>query len=113
MAYPVPTDWTVSGTLNKNGVPFSEGKVYADNLNNGQFEQIAESGISADGSFTLTYSRGNFQNGDESLEFPTIRISHLRPKKFALKKRRRQNRILPKNRRRCTLYLLPRKSTRS
>ncbi len=74
MAYPVPTDWTASGTLNKNGVPFSEGKVYADNLNNGQFEQIAESGISADGSFTLTYSRGNFQNGDESLEFPTIRI---------------------------------------
>ena len=74
MAYPVPTDWTVSGTLNKNGVPFSEGKVYADNLNNGEFEQIAESGISADGSFTLTYSRGNFQNGDESLEFPTIRI---------------------------------------
>ena len=52
MAYPVPTDWTVSGTLNKNGVPFSEGKVYADNLNNGEFEQIAESGISADGSFT-------------------------------------------------------------
>ena len=74
MAYPVPEVWTVSGTLNKNGVPFSEGKVYADNLNNGEFEQIAESGISADGSFTLTYSRGNFQNGDESLEFPTIRI---------------------------------------
>ncbi|SMP58180.1 neuraminidase-like domain-containing protein [Fibrobacter sp. UWB10] len=75
MAYPVPEVWTVSGTLNKNGVPFFEGKVYADNLNNnGQFEQIAESGISADGSFTLTYSRGNFQNGDESLEFPTIRI---------------------------------------
>ena len=74
MAYPVPEVWTVSGTLNKNGVPFSEGKVYADNLNNGEFEQIAESGISADGSFTLTYSRGNFQNGDASLEFPTIRI---------------------------------------
>lgn len=74
MAYPVPEAWTVSGTLNKNGVPFFEGKVYADNLNNGQFEQIAESGISGDGSFTLTYSRGNFQNGDASLEFPTIRI---------------------------------------
>ena len=74
MAYPVPTDWTASGTLNKNGIPFSEGKVYADNLNNGQFKQIAESGISADGTFTLTYSRGNFQNGDDSLEFPTIRI---------------------------------------
>lgn len=32
MAYPVPTDWTICGTLNKNGVPFSAGKVYADNL---------------------------------------------------------------------------------
>lgn len=31
-AYPVPTDWTVYGTLNKNGVPFSAGKVYADRL---------------------------------------------------------------------------------
>ncbi len=34
MAYPVPEDWTISGILNKNGVPFSEGKVYADNLKN-------------------------------------------------------------------------------
>lgn len=74
MAYPVSEIWTVSGSLNKSGTPFSEGKVYADNLNNGVFLQIAESGISADGSFTLTYSRGNFQNGDDSLEFPTIRI---------------------------------------
>lgn len=74
MTYPVPTDWTISGTLNKGGISFSDGKVYADNLNNGEFEQIAESGISADGSFTLTYSRENFQNGDSSLEFPTIRI---------------------------------------
>lgn len=74
MAYPVPTDWTVSGTLNKNGVPFSAGKVYADNLKNGEFQQIAESGISANGSFILAFSRANFQNGDNSLEFPTIRI---------------------------------------
>lgn len=74
MAYPVPTDWTVSGTLNKNGVPFSAGKVYADNLKDGEFQQIAESGISANGSFILTFSRANFQNGDNSLEFPTIRI---------------------------------------
>ena len=74
MAYPVPEVWRISGSLNKSGVPFSAGKVYADNLNNGQFEQIAESGISADGSFTLTYSRENFQKGDNSLEFPTIRI---------------------------------------
>ncbi|SHH74605.1 hypothetical protein SAMN05720761_12440 [Fibrobacter sp. UWCM] len=74
MAYPVPEVWTVSGTLNKNGVPFYQGKVYADNLKNGEFYQIAETGISADGSFTLTYSRGNFQDGDTTLEFPTLRI---------------------------------------
>lgn len=60
MAYPVPEDWTISGILNKNGVPFSEGKVYADNLKNGLFQQIAESGISADGSFELGYSNWNF-----------------------------------------------------
>ncbi len=74
MAYPVPTDWTVSGTLDKNGVPFSAGKVYADNLKNGQFHQIAETGISVDGSFTLHYSSWQFQEGDTTLEFPTIRI---------------------------------------
>lgn len=74
MAYPVSTDWTVSGTLNKNDVPFSAGKVYADNLKNGQFHQIAETGISADGSFTLHYSSWQFQEGDTTLEFPTIRI---------------------------------------
>lgn len=74
MAYPVPTDWTVSGTLNKNDVPFSAGKVYADNLKNGQFHQIAETGISADGSFTLHYSSWQFQEGNTTLEFPTIRI---------------------------------------
>lgn len=32
MAYPVPEIWTVSGSLNKSGVPFSAGKVYADSL---------------------------------------------------------------------------------
>ena len=74
MAYPVPADWTICGTLNKNGVPFSAGKVYADNLKNGEFHQIAETGISADGSFTLHYSSWQFQEGDTTLEFPTIRI---------------------------------------
>ena len=74
MAYPVPEVWTVSGALNKNGIPFYQGKVYADNLKNGVFHQIAETGISTDGSFTLTFSRGNFQDGDAALEYPTLRI---------------------------------------
>ena len=38
MAYPVPEVWTVSGALNKNGIPFYQGKVYADNLKNGVFQ---------------------------------------------------------------------------
>ena len=74
MAYPVPEVWTISGMLKKNGVPFFEGKVYADNLKNADFKQIAESGISSDGSFSLSFSRWNFQEGDESIEFPTIRL---------------------------------------
>ena len=74
MSYPIPDCWTISGTLNISGVPFFEGKIYADNLINGEFQQIAESGISSDGSFTLVYSRANFQNGDDSLEYPTIRL---------------------------------------
>lgn len=74
MSYPIPDCWTISGTLNISGVPFFEGKIYADNLINGEFRQIAESGISSDGSFTLVYSRANFQNGDDSLEYPTIRL---------------------------------------
>ena len=74
MAYPIPEVWTVSGALNKNGIPFYQGKVYADNLKNGVFHQIAETGISTDGSFTLTFSRGNFQDGDAALEYPTLRI---------------------------------------
>ena len=74
MAYPVAEVWTVSGNLNKGGVAFSEGKVYAYNYKNGEFSQIAESDISADGFFTLTFSRWNFQEGDEALEYPTLQV---------------------------------------
>ena len=74
MAYPVAEVWTVSGNLNKGRVAFSEGKVSACNYKDGEFRQIAETGISADGSFTLTFSRWNFQDGDETLESPTLQI---------------------------------------
>ncbi len=74
MTYPVPEVWTVSGKINKNGAPFFEANVYADNLKNGDFQQIAETGIAADGSFILTYSRWNFQEGNNSIEYPTLRI---------------------------------------
>lgn len=74
MPYPVSNYWIVSGTLNKNGIPFYEGKVYADNLKNGVFQTIAETGISSDGSFTLGFSSSQFQNGDTTLEYPTLRI---------------------------------------
>lgn len=74
MAYPVPEVWTVSGKIYKNGTPFFEANVYADNLKNGNFQQIAETGIAADGSFVLTFSRWNFQEGNNSIEYPTLRI---------------------------------------
>lgn len=37
MAFLVAEVWTVSGTLNKGNVAFSEGKVYAYNYKNGEF----------------------------------------------------------------------------
>ncbi|WP_308602259.1 neuraminidase-like domain-containing protein [uncultured Fibrobacter sp.] len=74
MAYPVPENWTVTGSLNKNGEAFSQGKVYAYNLKDGELEQIAESGIHSDGSFSLLFSKWMFQKGDESIEYPTLKI---------------------------------------
>lgn len=72
MAYPVPENWTICGALNKSGIPFSDGKVYAYCQASSGFIKIAESGISADGTFSLTFSRWNFQQGDESLEYPAL-----------------------------------------
>lgn len=74
MAYPVPENWTICGALNKSGIPFSDGKVYAYCQASSGFIKIAESGISADGTFSLTFSRWNFQQGDESLEYPALQI---------------------------------------
>ena len=74
MTYPVPEVWTVSGMLNQNGVPFYAGKVYAYNLKNGVPRQIAETGIASNGFFTLTYSRWDFQQGNQSIEYPTLQI---------------------------------------
>ena len=72
MTYPVPEVWIVSGMLNQNGVPFYAGKVYAYNLKNGVPRQIAETGIASNGFFTLTYSRWDFQQGNQSIEYPTL-----------------------------------------
>jgi len=74
MAFPVPDTWTISGIILKSGVPFTQGKVYAYNLYSGTWESIAENGFGSDGSFSLTFSKWNFQKGDETIEFPTIRI---------------------------------------
>ena len=61
MAFPVPDTWTISGIILKSGVPFTQGKVYAYNLYSGTWESIAENGFGSDGSFSLTFSKSNFQ----------------------------------------------------
>ena len=54
MSYPVPYSWVVSGTLLKDGELFTQGKVQVFNrLADGTLDWMAETGVSADGSYSL------------------------------------------------------------
>ena len=73
MTVPVPSTWTVSGVFTSKGVAFSQGIVKAFNkLSDGSLFQMAETGLSADGSYTLTFSSWAFQQGDTSIEYPAL-----------------------------------------
>lgn len=73
MTVPVPSTWTVSGVFASKGVAFSQGIVKAFNkLSDGSLFQMAETGLSADGSYTLTFSSWAFQQGDTSIEYPAL-----------------------------------------
>ena len=57
MSYPVPYSWVVSGTLLKDGELFTQGKVQVFNrLADGTLDWMAETGVSADGSYSLNFS---------------------------------------------------------
>ena len=75
MSYPVPYTWTISGILLNDGIPFNQGNLKAYNrLADGNLEQIAECGISEDGSYTLVFSSSQFQKGDSSIDHPNLVI---------------------------------------
>lgn len=75
MSYPVPYTWTISGILLNDGLPFNQGNLKAYNrLADGNLEQIAECGISEDGSYTLVFSSSQFQKGDTSIDHPNLVI---------------------------------------
>lgn len=75
MSYPVPYTWTISGILLNEGIPFNQGNLKAYNrLADGNLEQIAECGISEDGSYTLVFSSSQFQKGDSSIDHPNLVI---------------------------------------
>lgn len=75
MSYPVPYTWTISGILLNEGIPFNQGNLKAYNrLAYGNLEQIAECGISEDGSYALVFSSSQFQKGDTSIDHPNLVI---------------------------------------
>src|SRR5690554_2431323 len=75
MAYPVPHTWYVNGVFLETGAPFNQGLVRAFNkFSDGTETQIAETGLSAEGEYSLVFSVAAFQDGDPRIEFPTLKI---------------------------------------
>ena len=75
MIYPVPYTWFISGKITYlNGKPFTTGIIKAFNVCNGTLIRLGESGISNDGSYKITYSSANFQNGNPSIHHPNVKM---------------------------------------
>jgi hypothetical protein len=75
----IPDVWTVYGKAFLSGnTPFSQGKIKVFDVSlegsqSGQ-SQLGETGFSHDGSYTITYSRWNFQQGDENKTHPVLQV---------------------------------------
>ncbi len=75
MTYPVPYTWFISGKIAYlNGIPFTTGIIRAFHVCNGTLNYLGESGFNEDGSYKITYSSANFQNGDPSVQHPDVKI---------------------------------------
>ena len=75
MTYPVPYTWFISGKIAYlNGIPFTTGIIRAFHVCNGTLNYLGESGFNEDGSYQITYSSANFQNGDPSVQHPDVKI---------------------------------------
>lgn len=73
MSLPIPEVWHVIGyAYLPDGTPFHQGKIKAFDINNGVESQLGETGFSSDGSYTITYSRWNFQLGDVNRTAPNV-----------------------------------------
>ena len=75
MTYPVPYTWFISGRITYlNGNPFTTGIIKAFHVCNGTWSYLGESGFNEDGSYQITYSSANFQNGDPTIQHPDVKI---------------------------------------
>lgn len=73
MTYPVPDTWHISGKIScSNGNPFTTGIIRAFHVSNESMFYLGESGINEDGSYQITYSSANFQNGDTTIQNPNV-----------------------------------------
>lgn len=75
MTYPVPYAWFISGRITYlNGNPFTTGIIKAFHVCNGTWSYLGESGFNEDGSYQITYSSANFQNGNPTIQHPDVKI---------------------------------------
>jgi hypothetical protein len=75
MSYPVPYTWFISGKITYlNGSPFTTGIIRAFHVSNGTLYYLGESGFNYDGSYQITYSSANFQNGNPTIQHPNVKI---------------------------------------
>lgn len=75
MTYPVPYTWFISGRITYlNGNPFTTGIIKAFHVCNGTWSYLGESGFNEDGTYQITYSSANFQNGNPTIQHPDVKI---------------------------------------
>ena len=78
MTYPVPYTWFISGRITYlNGNPFTTGIIKAFHVCNGTWSYLGESGFNEDGTYQITYSSANFQNGNPTIQHPELIRLHI------------------------------------
>lgn len=75
MALSIPDVWHINGVLTNDGQPYYQvAKIRAYDSYNGNKYYLGETGVSSNGSFTITYSRSMFQTVDSSRSAPQVII---------------------------------------
>jgi hypothetical protein len=71
----VPNNWTVSGhAFLSGGTPFTHGTAKAFDASSLPSQQLGEAAFAQDGSYAISYTRFDFQQGDEGKSHPHLQV---------------------------------------